>query len=325
MEQYLNNPSLNTIKPDYPGNKVINNQFTNHPWPDTDASFKGVFRWYFSKNPQAKEKKIESYKLELIKDASFFDAKEDKIVWLGHSSFFIRINGVNILTDPVYTDLPFLKRKVGIPFSFDQIRNIDIILLSHAHRDHFDHKSLEAVIKKCPEAILLAPLKSSPLIRKIHKNAVIQEAGWYQTFNIITSSEITYLPALHWHRRGMNDFNEVLWGSFMIRSNHKTIYFAGDTAYGSRFTEIKKTCGSPDIALLPIGAYKPSWLMKKSHTSPEEAAQAFKDLEARKIIPMHYGTYDLANEPLGEPIKILKEIINPTDLLELKVGERFMF
>lgn len=323
MEKFLSNPELPSVNPAYKGNYFQNGQFSNTPWPDTDAAFGKVFRWFLSPNPQRREKKKDDFKPGLIKDESLFELHEDAIVWLGHAGFFIRFNGVNIMIDPVFTDLPLLKRNVGIPFSFGSIKNIDVVLLSHCHRDHFDESSLHEIFSRCPNVKILAPLRSEKLIRNVYKKALIQEAGWFQKFTMVSSPEITFLPALHWHRRGLTDFNEVLWGSFLIRNQNTSIYFAGDTAYGSHFQEIKNICGAPDICLLPIGAYKPSFLMQKSHTSPEEATKAFSDLEGKTFIPMHYGTYDLANEPIGEPIRKLRSIIHSDCLAELKVGEKF--
>jgi hypothetical protein len=242
MDEYLSNPRLTFIKPDYKGNKINNGEFTNDPWPDTDGAFGNFLHWMVTPNPQKEEKKKDDFHLELIKDYSIFDLKEDVIVWLGHSSFFIRLDGVNIITDPVFKDLPFIKRKIGIPFSFDAIRNIDVILISHFHRNHFDESSLKEIFSGSQDAKVLSPLRSAELIEKIHSRAQIEEAGWFQRYNLVKSPEIIFLPALHWHRRGLTDFNKVLWGSFFIKGKNKSIFFASDTAYGTHFREIRKVC-----------------------------------------------------------------------------------
>jgi L-ascorbate metabolism protein UlaG (beta-lactamase superfamily) len=116
----------------------------------------------------------------------------------------------------------------------------------------------------------------------------------------------------------------MLWGAFMIETNNQKLFYSGDTAYGSHFTEIKDVLGPPDICFLPIGAYKPTFLMKQSHMDPYEAIQAFKDLNGKKFIPMHYGTFDLANEPLGEPIRILRKELDQKFLKVLAVGEKVL-
>ncbi|MBX9850530.1 MAG: MBL fold metallo-hydrolase [Cytophagaceae bacterium] len=323
MKKYLWNPQLITIKENYPGNLYEKGQFSNYPWPDTNASFKNVFRWFVSRNPQKKDKKKENFRLDVIHDSKIFESRKNVIVWLGHASFFIRANGVNILIDPVLADLSIIKRKAAFPCEAADIRNIDFILLSHGHRDHLDEYSLKKIFAQNQQAVVLGPLQCEKLIRPISKKIKFQEAGWYQQYDI-KNIKITFLPALHWHRRGLNDFNEVLWGSFMIETDAHKIFFAADTAYGSHFKEIKEVMGNPDICILPIGAYKPEFLMKQSHINPIEAIQAFRDMEGKKFIPMHYGTFDLADEPLGEPIKMLKENLEKKFLAELKVGEKFL-
>src|SRR5690606_13874676 len=130
-----------------------------------------------------------------------------------------------------------------LPCTTDKIKNIDYLLLSHGHRDHFDNKSLEIVLQQNPQAIALCPLNIGSLVRKLDKDRTIQEAGWYQQF-LTDGLKITMLPALHWHRRHTSDFNEMLWGSFMIEGRDQKIFFAGDTAYGSHFSQICSVMGA---------------------------------------------------------------------------------
>lgn len=324
MENFIFNPELTFANKEFKGNTLYNGRFTNTPYPETDASFFNVLKWKFRTNPQKQEKEKENFKLTIIKNNDLFEEhSSDKIVWLGHSSFLIRVNKTNILFDPVFGDLPFLKRKVAIPFSVDQVRNIDYLLFSHGHRDHFDNDSVKKVLSQNPQVEVLVPLKLGSLVKELDGNIKVQEAGWYQNYKIEKSLEITFLPAVHWHRRGLGDYNNILWGSFFIKTPSWKIYFGGDTAYASHFKEIRKHLGEPDYCLLPIGAYKPSFIMKKSHMNPHEAIMAFKDLNGKKFIPMHYGTFDLADEPLGEPIKIIKENLNQSQLVNLGVGEIF--
>jgi L-ascorbate metabolism protein UlaG (beta-lactamase superfamily) len=324
MDQYLYNPDLSFINKNYKGNLVRNGKFTNYSWPDTDASFLKVISWMLSKNPQRKEKKKDDFKVKVIKDPALFESKEDMIVWLGHASFFIRLNGKNLLFDPVYYKIPFVKKYVEFPCPIENIKGIDYLLLSHGHRDHFDEPTLKKILPKNPNLKILCPLKIGTLVKAINKNADIQEAGWYQQYNIEDDIKITLLPALHWNKRGLIDFNTSLWGSFMLETKNQKIFYAGDTAYGTHFKEIRNVMGTPDICILPIGAYKPSFIMKNSHMSPHEAIEAFKDLGGKIFIPMHYGTFDLADEPLGEPIRIVRNELNNPHLKELAVGEKFL-
>ena len=139
------------------------------------------------------------------------------IVWLGHASFFIRMQGVTIITDPCWTDLPMIKRQVGLPCSADEFKNIDYLLLSHGHRDHYDTDCVNQLIGQNPAMELLLPLRLSELLGSQRSAVPYQEAAWWQQFSTQSGSsrsglEIMFLPAKHWNRRWLNDFNRQLWG-----------------------------------------------------------------------------------------------------------------
>jgi L-ascorbate metabolism protein UlaG (beta-lactamase superfamily) len=303
--KYVKNPSLHTVKVGYPGNLLIDGEFTNSDTKD-ENSFLKVLKWKFSKNPQREEKQNENYKVATVKN-NFIKSDQDMIVWLGHSTFYIQIDNVKILTDPVFFDLPFLKRKTELPLAPEDLIHIDYLLLSHGHRDHFDVPSLKIILNNNPSVKVLGPLNISSLFNEFDFKGEIQEAGWYQQFKS-DPINIIFLPAKHWHRRGLNDFNKVLWGSFYIKGKNKSIYFAGDTAYGAHFKEIQKSVPPIDYCLMSIGAYKPSYLMNLFHVNPEEAFKAYQELQAKYFIPMHYGTFDLSDEPMGEPEREIRRL-----------------
>jgi L-ascorbate metabolism protein UlaG (beta-lactamase superfamily) len=231
----------------------------------------------------------------------------DKIVWLGHATFLIRIQGQNLLFDPVFGNLPLIPRKAPLPCEASDLTNIQYLLISHGHRDHLDKPSVQQVLVNNPSIKVLAPLQMQDLIYSFGEIRHYQEAGWYQQYTITDGLEILFLPAKHWHRRGLNDFNEILWGSFLIRTPQHTLYFGGDSAYGEHFTHIRQTVGPVDVCILPAGAYKPPFMMQGSHMNPTEAIDAFHDLQGKLLIPMHYGTFDLSDEPMGEPYRILQQ------------------
>ena len=131
----------------------------------------------------------------------------------------------------------------------------------------------------------------------------IVEAGWYQRYEA-DPIDITFLPAKHWSKRGANDGGMRLWGSFWISGSRRSLYYSGDTGYGRHFREIHSLCGRPDVAVIGIGAYKPRWFMQRNHISPYEALDASAELEAGLTIPMHYGTFDLSDEPLSDPPRV---------------------
>jgi len=306
---YLSNPDLKIIKPGWLGNKVIGNEFANGE-ELYQPSFLNVWKWKLSTNPQKAEKEKDSFSPPLKYDANLFQTLEDGIVWLGHATFLIRLNNVNFLTDPVLFDLPFIKRRSPLPCPPEKMKPVDYILLSHGHRDHLDEQSLNLIYKQNPGVRALGSLKMEKLLKKMVPDLSLQEAGWYQQYNLDENLgvQVFYMPAGHWHRRGLNDMNKILWGSFMLRFQNKLIFFAGDTSYKpSFFQEIKSLFGSPDICILPVGAYKPAFMMQGSHLNPAEAVQAFNELGGKTYIPMHYGTFDLSDEPAGEPVRLLQE------------------
>ncbi|MEK6478554.1 MBL fold metallo-hydrolase [Catalinimonas sp. 4WD22] len=290
--------------------------------------FKNILKWQLSRNPQKTEKKEDDFRLKVHRNTSFITSDEDLIVWLGHASFFIRINGISFFTDPCLKDLPIVKRQIGLPCSIYDLIGINYLLISHGHRDHFDEASVNQLLDQNPKMELLLPLKIRELLGKKKKKVSIQEAGWWQQYKLKEDVEVYFLPAKHWNRRYLNDLNRQLWGSFFIKAKGKSIYFGADSAYADHFKEIKQVMGSPDICILPVGAYKPSYVMKSAHMNPGEAVHAFHDLGGKVMIPMHYGTYDLSDEPMGEPVSILKDLEKrgsiKGELKLLDVGEKFM-
>ncbi len=309
-EGSLKNPDLKTIRPDYPGNTMCDGQFVepymsdiaNTPWP--------LIRWGFTRNPKKQIKKQEQYALDVHSLTQWPSPERDYLLWLGHASFLLHLNGKTLLTDPCLTAPPTMKRKAAIPLEIGSIV-ADYLLISHGHYDHLDQRTLAQLQGNTLKA--LVPLKIGPLVHGANPAIHIQEAGWYQQFKT-DNITITLLPAKHWNRRTMFDFNQTLWGSFLIQTKTRTFYFAGDTGYAGHFKEIAALVGPIDYAILPIGAYDPSFIMQPSHLNPEEALQAFQDLGAKYLIPMHYGTFDLSDEPLGEPIKRLKQLIHERQL-----------
>lgn len=304
--EYLFNPELKFLREGYSGNVLQKKRFVNEDH-QFGAGFSQVLRWMVSKNPQRAEKKRSLYHLDPEPGYSIFKDGPDAFAWLGHASFLFRINNKRILTDPCLYDLPGIHRQFASPFRTNELDNIDYILLSHSHRDHFDTRSMKEILKASPEAMVYCPLKMSGMVRAVGGKHIV-EAGWYQEYPADASGiRFAFLPSKHWNRRYMHDTNRELWGAFWIGSQHQSIYFAGDTAYHSHFADAQKILPPLKHAFLPIGAYKPGYMMKGSHTSPEEAIQAFHDLHAEIFVPMHYGTYDLSDEPLSEPMEILTQ------------------
>lgn len=325
--QYLKNDNLKTILPDWKGNPFSGKEFLYVHAPFR-PNFQDLWRWQTSRNPQYTEKKQDTWQPQVLTDAKVLETKEDFMIWLGHATFLIQINGIRMLTDPILGSSLGLKRIPPTPFTWKQLGKIDIILLSHDHRDHCDKKNLCELFQH-QNPLILTSLKMGELLKTWLPKAKIQEAGWFQEYQTVYSDLcITYLPSQHWCRRGISDFNRRLWGSFMIQSRGKTIYFGSDSAVGKHFSQIGELFPQIDWAILGIGAYKPAYMMQKVHTNPQEAFDSFVQLRAKRMLPMHYGTFNLSDEPISEPYREIKRIFsaeNKKDELCLPaIGEQLL-
>lgn len=278
-----------------------------------------ILKWKLLKKPKIGFTSHTIVHLSVRPNFGGLQQKSDFICWLSHASFLIQLGGKRILIDPVFNDIPFYKRQIATPYSVEELGKIDYILISHTHYDHCDKKSLRALISKKAKAIV--PLKMTSLMQKIIPNILVQELDWYETYEE-EALRITFVPAKHWGRRGIFDKNAVLWGGYILQYRNQSIYFSGDTAFGSHFNEIGERYDI-DVALLPIGAYAPEFIMKENHLNPKEAFDAFIALQAKRMIPMHYGTYKLTDEALDEPLLWMKEIAkkHPDEICFMKVGE----
>ena len=305
---YTNNPDLHTFKQDWKGTPIDdNNCFVNHEFPFT-THLGDVFKWLTGDKPQKQEKKSDTFRLTTTDDASFLRDKKDCIVWLGHASFFIRLGGISVLIDPVFYNVPLVKRYAQHAFSPEVFTQLDYLLISHDHQDHCQEKSIRKIINQNPNVEILTGLNMIGLLRPWIKNNKVQCAGWYQQYKTSSDLAIYYLPSRHWSKRGMTDTNKRLWGAYVVQSKKITIYFSGDTGYGSHFIEAKELFPSIDVAIIGVGAYKPEWFMSPNHISPTHSVTAFHELGAKVFIPMHYGTFDISDEPVGEPYRILKQL-----------------
>ncbi|MBC8085050.1 MAG: MBL fold metallo-hydrolase [Hymenobacter sp.] len=307
---YVRNEALQTIRPTYPGNKMIGAQFCNGE-ELYEPSFGTVLRWQTTKNPQKEEKKADLWVPDVVDCTAFLKSQDDGLVWLGHASFVLRVAGVTLLTDPILFSSVGLKRRHALPCRPADLTNITYLLLSHGHRDHLDAASIKLLAGQNPAMQVLTSLRMAPLLRGMAPTIAVQEAGWWQQYDLGPAApfELFYLPASHWHRRGLLDMNRVLWGSFLLRTpDFRTLYFAADTSMADHFEQIEQQFGPLDIVLLPIGAYKPPYMMQLSHVNPHEAAKAANLLRAGHVVPMHYGTFDLSDEPASEPLRELQTV-----------------
>jgi L-ascorbate metabolism protein UlaG (beta-lactamase superfamily) len=218
-----------------------------------------------------------------------------RLTWVGHASWLVQLDGISLLIDPIFSDSigPGVRRHVPPAIGSANLPDIAAQLVTHNHRDHLDLPSLKAVGRPIIAGLGLAEFFAR------HALACTELDWWAATR--IGDVTLRFVPSQHWSRRGLSDANQTLWGGFVIEGSSARIYHSGDTAYFDGFTEIGERVGRIDAALLPIGAYEPAWFMSKQHMNPEEATRAFADLGAREFVAMHWGTFQLTDEPLDEP------------------------
>ncbi len=304
---YKTNEELRTILPNWPGTPVDQkDRFINHEFPFLPRGL-DLLRWKALGDDPKPAKSADSWQPDVKDPSMFLQSDADGLVWLGHASFYIRLNGAAILTDPVFGDPTFLQRFVPVSSPLEQIRQLDYVLLSHDHRDHMDESTLRSIATRFPNAKFLAGLRSEDVLNrwKTPSNSV-GTAGWFQEFGIADERvKVYFLPVRHWSRRGLFDTNWRLWGGYVIETPEATIYFGGDSGYGRHYAEAGELFPKIDYFLVGIGAYEPRWFMEPNHNNPSDAVKAFVDSRARFLIPMHYGTFDLSDEPPSQPLKFL--------------------
>lgn len=240
-------------------------------------------------------------------------SKNYKFWWIGHSTVLIQGSDYTFITDPQFSERaspvsfagPIRHRPPAI--KIQDIPKIDFVLISHNHYDHLDEFSIKEIHKKF-NPIFFVPLKVGKILQEWGIKKII-ELDWWQYVEI-NHFKIYCTPARHFSARSLFDRNETLWSGWFVEDTKDKIkfYFAGDTGYENFFKDIKTYIGKPDIALIPIGAFEPRWFMKEVHVNPEEAFQAFLDLEANQLFPIHWGTFYLAEEPMNLPPIRLKQI-----------------
>lgn len=246
------------------------------------------------------------------------------VTFIGHASFLLQIGGLNFLVDPVFANWLVLIHRLRRPgVKIDDLPAIDAVLLTHAHMDHLNFPSLRKIIRhtrrlRGEAPVVVVPEGVEDLVSTLGF-ADIYRTRWWQTI-AVGPVEITMTPAQHWGARMLRDTFRS-YGGYVLRHGGQSVYHSGDSGYFAGFKEIGERL-SPEIALLPIGAYKPDGF-RRVHTSPEDALRAFFDTGARQMIPMHYGTFRLSEEPLEEPLSRLAEAARRTGVSDrvIALGE----
>ena len=219
--------------------------------------------------------------------------------WIGHSSYLLSLAGCQLLIDPVFAARVgiWYRRHAAPGLLPDQLPPLTAILITHNHYDHMDLASLKALDGDAVEVL-------ENLQHRIPQSNLV-ELQWWQSHRL-GPVEVTFVPARHWSARLHMSRNSSLWGGYILQAEGITIYHAGDSAWFEGFAEIGSRFPGIDTALLPIGAYEPFWFMQNHHMTPEQAGEAFLAVGARNLVPMHFGTFQMTDEPLMEPLERLQ-------------------
>ena len=247
------------------------------------------------------------------------DRGELRITWVNHATLLIQTDGLNILTDPIWSKRsspvswagPKRVRPPGI--RFEDLPPVDIVLISHNHYDHLDVETVKRLERE-HDPRFIVPLGLTRYLRELGVDGS-GDLDWWQRVEVADGVWISVVPARHFSGRGMTDRNETLWAGFVVEGTRGPILFAGDTGFGPHFAEIRDEFGPIEVAMLPIGAYEPRWFMSPVHMNPAEAVRAHEILEASRSIGMHWGTFRLADDGYEQPMRELEAALadaNPT-------------
>lgn len=306
----------------------------------TDKTLKEFKQWREQRRRKVKDYSYKVPKHEPELDYLHANRQETTITWIGHSTFFIQYYGLNIVTDPVWAEKMGFQRRLGAPgIRIQDIPPLDVILISHSHYDHLHLASLRKLVTANTLLVVPDGLRRKMVRKGFHR---CQEMKWWGHL-VLGGVKITFVPAQHWTRRTLFDTNTSHWGGYVLEPNPVTqgseesaaametsdksasvtpelqqstggkiaagdppiLYFVGDTGYFKEF----KTIGERfdiDVTLMPIGAYEPEWFMTSQHVTPEEALQGFVETGSQLMVPMHYGTFKLADDTPKEALDRLE-------------------
>ena len=284
--------------------------------------FLDVLRWKLTTRPESSPRFVAD--VEPSKVPAFVESPELRVTLVNHSTVLLQQRDLHILTDPLWSERaspfsfmgPRRRRAAGV--RLEDLPRIDIVLLSHNHYDHLDLATLRWLAGRA-QSQFVVPAGVGRLLRS-QGIGPVHEMDWGESLRL-TGATLHSVPALHFSGRGFFDRNRTLWCGYIIEADGRVVYFAGDTAFGSHFAEIRARFGAPYLALLPIGAYEPRWFMSPVHMAPDDAVRVHEILGAETSIAIHHGTFQLGDEGIDTPRKQLEERAAGDSFLVLRNGE----
>ena len=296
-------------------------KFFNPGMPERTAG--GLLKWLLNRDKGPWPEQPDAF--VGARPATRIEGDSIVLTFVNHSTFLIQTSGLNILTDPVWserigpTSWLGVKRKRPPGLRFEELPPIDVVLLSHNHYDHLDLPTLKKLVK-AHNPLFVTPLGVSYLPKSVDGRTT-RELDWNDTLRINDKLSLTCTQAQHFSNRGIGDRDETLWCGYLLHTSFGTTYFCGDSGYGPHFKHIAQQAeasvtGPIRLALLPIGSYRPEWFMAPVHVSPAGAVQAFIDLEASQAVSIHFGTFQQGDDGLDEPAQDLRKALREKNIPE---------
>lgn len=295
-------------------------RFTN-PWPEPPRGLREVLRWKLGRGekvtPAFPEASAPAAVTPLTSgQLAHMPEHGWRVTWLGHAAFLLSGCGVHLLVDPIFSDhcsplpLPGFKRHAPPPCGIAELPPIAAVLLTHTHYDHCDLPTLRSLGHALP---LIVPAGHRQWFQRLGF-ATVTELAWWESSQITTGIVVTATPARHFTARTPWDRNRGHWCGFHLAGGGGTLWHSGDSGYGPAFQTIGEQLGPVDFGMIAIGAYEPRWFMQPLHLNPAEAVLAFQETRCRQAVGMHWGTFSLGDEPLGEPPLLLAAAVREQNL-----------
>lgn len=287
-----------------------------NPGAPQAPGFGDVLRWKLSSRPEKSPGFISDVEQSI--PPARVEGGALRVTLVNHSTVLLQQRGLNILTDPIWSERtspvswigPRRRRAPGV--AWENLPPIDIVLLSHNHYDHLDLPTLRRLAVR-GDSTFVVPVGVARLFRS-KKLGPVHELDWGESL-ALKGCTVHAVPAFHFSSRGLHDRNKTLWCGYVLEFPERVVYFAGDTAFGPHFQQIREKFGSPRLALLPIGAYLPRWFMSPVHMGPDDAVRVHQILGAETSVAIHHGTFQLADDGIDTPKK---------ELIAEARGERFL-